>query len=77
MKGKFVNNLQVILKTLSNFNIIENIDLNKLNIEDIKVPDLAIEKESETLNKTIPIERQPIILKYVVNVLHKFSTVPQ
>lgn len=77
MKGKFVNNLQVILKTLSNFNIIENIDLNKLNIEDLKVPEMAIEKESEILNKIIPIERQPIILKYVVTVLHKFSTVPQ
>eukprot|EP00801_Mesodinium_rubrum_P005211 Mrub_05214.p1 GENE.Mrub_05214~~Mrub_05214.p1 ORF type:complete len:383 (+),score=98.51 Mrub_05214:1-1149(+) len=77
IKGKFVNNLQVILKTLSNFNIIENIDLNKLNIEDLKVPEMAIEKESEILNKIIPIERQPIILKYVVTVLHKFSTVPQ
>lgn len=77
MNGKFVTNLQVILKTLSNHKIIENIDLTKINIEDLKIPDIAIEKESEILNKLIPKERQTIVLKQVVAVLLKFSTVPQ
>lgn len=77
MKGKFVNNLQIVLKTLSNFNVIENIDLNKLNIEDLKVSEQSIEKESEILNKNIPTERETIIFKYVIAVLDKFSIVPQ
>jgi len=77
LSGKFVTNLQVILKTLSNHKIIENIDLTKINIEDLKIPDIAIEKESEILNKLIPKERQTIVLKQVVAVLLKFSTVPQ
>jgi hypothetical protein len=77
LNGKFVTNLQVILKTLSNHKIIENIDLTKINIEDLKITEIAIEKESEILNKLIPKERQTIVLKQVVAVLLKFSTVPQ
>lgn len=77
MNGKFVTNLQVILKTLSNHKIIENIDLTKINIEDLKIPETAIEKETEILNKLIPKERQTLVLKQVVAVLLKFSTVPQ
>jgi hypothetical protein len=77
LNGKFVTNLQVILKTLSNHKIIENIDLTKINIEDLKIPETAIEKETEILNKLIPKERQTLVLKQVVAVLLKFSTVPQ
>jgi len=65
------------LKTLSKENVIENIDINKLNIEDIKVSDFDIERESAILNSELPMEKQHIILKSVVSVLIKFLTVPQ
>lgn len=65
------------MKTLSKENVIENIDINKLNIEDVKVSDFDIERESAILNSELPKERQHIILKNVVSVLIKFLTVPQ
>lgn len=65
------------MKTLSKENVIENIDINKLNIEDIKVSDFDIERESAILNSELPMEKQHIILKSVVSVLIKFLTVPQ